>query len=79
MSTRNVTLALPEELVRRAKVVAAARDTSISALVAEYLESLTADPDYDLLWRHERELMAAGLPMQVGPVTWSREDVHARG
>lgn len=78
MTTRNVTLALPEDLVRRAKVLAAERDTSISALVTDYLESLTRDADYDLLWRHERALMAEGLPMRVGPVTWSREDVHAR-
>jgi hypothetical protein len=34
VSTRNITLTLPAELVRRAKVIAATRDTSVSGLVA---------------------------------------------
>ena len=75
---RNVTLTLPSELVRRAKIAAAARDTSLSALIAEYLERLTGDDDYDDVWRHERSLMQRGLPMVVGEVTWSRDDVHER-
>lgn len=75
---RNLTLTLPTELVRRAKVVAAERDTSISALVAAYLERLTHDDDYDDLWRRERDVMEAGLPMRVGDVTWTRDEVHDR-
>jgi hypothetical protein len=79
MSTRNLTLTLPEELVRRARIVAAARDTSISALVAEYLEELAQqEDDYELVWAEEQRLMREGLPMRVGDVTWSRADVHER-
>lgn len=78
MSSRNLTLTLPSDLVRRAKVVAAQRDTSVSAMVAEYLERLTRDDDYDDLWRQERRVMEAGLPMSVGEVTWSRDETHAR-
>ena len=40
MANRNITLSLPEELVRKAKVIAAERDTSVSALVAELVEHL---------------------------------------
>jgi hypothetical protein len=75
---RNLTLTLPVELVRRAKIVAAQRDTSISALVAEFLEGLTTGDDYDEVWRRERDMMQQGLPMSVGSVTWTRDDVHAR-
>lgn len=75
---RNLTLTLPSDLVRRARIVAAARDTSISALVAEYLEQLTREDDYDDLWRREQALMAQGLAMRVGDVTWTRDDVHDR-
>ncbi len=79
MSSRNITLSLPADLVRRAKVIAATRDTSVSALVADYLSSLTEDEDdYERLWRDERQLMAQGLPMRVGKLTWSRDDVHER-
>ncbi|MGH3985322.1 MAG: DUF6364 family protein [Pseudonocardiaceae bacterium] len=79
MSTRNITLTLPSELVRRAKVVAATRDTSVSALVAEFLQSLTEhEDDYRQVWEQEQRLMSEGLSMSVGSITWSRADAHER-
>lgn len=79
MDTRNITLALPEDLVRRAKVLAAQRDTSVSALVTELLTQLTDDaPRFDLAWAHEEILMDEGIGLRVGEITWSREDVHQR-
>lgn len=79
MAPRNITLALPSELVRRARIIAAARETSVSALVAEYLESLARQADdYEPLWQEEQRLMAEGLPMRVGRVGWSRADSHER-
>lgn len=78
MSTRNITLSLPVELVRRAKVIAAMRDTSVSALVADYLTSLAQADDYERVWRDEQQLMAQGLPMRIGDIAWSRSDVHER-
>lgn len=76
--SRNLTLTRLSDLVRRAKIAAAARGTSLSALIAEYLERLTRDDDYDEVWQRERALMEQGLPMSVGKVTWSRDDVHER-
>lgn len=79
MSNRNITLTLPAELIRQAKVVAALRDTSVSALVAELLRSVTEkDDDYTQQWHKEMQLMKKGLPMRVGRVTWSRSDSHER-
>jgi post-segregation antitoxin (ccd killing protein) len=79
MAVRNITLTLPDDLVRRAKVVAAMRDTSVSALVAEYFEALTRqEDDYDQVWREERRLMADGLSMRVGEISWSRASAHER-
>ncbi|MDQ3152192.1 MAG: BrnA antitoxin family protein [Actinomycetota bacterium] len=79
MTSRNITLTLPAELVRRVKVIAATRDTSVSALVADYLRSLAQrDDDYERVWQEEQRLMSAGLPMRIGAVTWSRDDVHGR-
>ena len=40
MGTRNITLSLPEEVLREAKVVAARRGTSVSALLAGALYEL---------------------------------------
>lgn len=78
MGSRNITLALPDELVRRAKVVAAERETSVSALVATLLAELVGDAeDYDRVWAEEEAAMTTG-PLVVGEVTWTRDDLHAR-
>lgn len=45
MKTRNVTLALPDDLVRKVKVIAAQRDTSISAILAAQLQRLADDEE----------------------------------
>lgn len=79
MSVRNLTLTLPVDLVRRAKVIAAQRDTSVSALVADYLRALAdQDDDYDRAWHQELQVMSEGLDMRVGEVTWSRAGAHER-
>lgn len=79
MATRNITLSLPEELVRRAKVLAAQRDTSVSALVGELLSQLTGTtPNFDLAWAEEEVLMEEGIGLKVGEITWSRDELHER-
>ncbi len=46
---QNVTIRLDRETVRKAKILAARRDTSISGLVAAQIETLVdADEAYDL-------------------------------
>ena len=77
-TTRNITLALPADLIRRAKVYAAAHDTSISALVAEVLANrVELEDDYDEAWAREFELMRGGL-YRIADVTWARDDLHDR-
>jgi hypothetical protein len=79
MATRNITLSMPEELVRRAKVLAAQRDTSVSGLVARLLEQLVGDVrDYDDVAAQERRVMQEGIGLRVGEITWSRDEVHER-
>jgi hypothetical protein len=79
MATRNITLSMPEELVRRAKILAAQRDTSVSGLVARLLEQLVGDVrDYDDVAAQERRVMQEGIGLRVGETTWSRDEVHER-
>lgn len=78
MSARNLTISLPDELVRQAKIVAAQRDTSVSALVRDLLvREIGAPDDYDTMWQREERAMRAGL-LSVGTRTWSRDELHAR-
>ncbi|MDR0848266.1 MAG: DUF6364 family protein [Propionibacteriaceae bacterium] len=77
--TRNITLTMPDEVVRQAKVVAAQRDISVSALVTELLTAVTGETqDYDHAWEREAQLMQQGIGMRMGDITWTREDTHAR-
>jgi hypothetical protein len=79
VQTRNVTLSLPQDLLRTAKVIAAQRDTSLSALVGELLDEFVRDESgYEELWTQEEALMRKGLHMRIGEITWSRDDVHQR-
>lgn len=79
MTSRNITLTMSEELIRRAKVLAAQRDTSVSALVGQLLEQLVGEvPDYAAAWAQEESLMHTGVGLRVGEITWTREDLHER-
>lgn len=76
---RNVTLALPEELLKRARVLAAQRDTSLTSLVEEYLARLLErENDYDRVWDAEIAAMKEDSDMRVGEITWTRDDLHDR-
>jgi hypothetical protein len=71
-------LSLPDELVRKAKVLAAQRDTSVSALVGGLLEQVVGQvEDYDEMWAAEEAAMEAGL-LKVGEITWTRDQLHER-
>jgi hypothetical protein len=61
MSTQNLTLKLPIETVRKAKVVAAERGTSISALVGDKIDELIGeDAEYQAARRRALEWLKQG-------------------
>lgn len=78
MATKNSTLSLPEELVRRVKVEAARHVTSVSALVGGLIESAVGRVDDDAeVWAREADVMASGI-MRMGSIDWDRDEVHDR-
>lgn len=79
MPTRNITLSVPDDLVRQVKVLAAQRDTSVSAIVTELLTDLVGSgTSYDQVWSAEEAVMAAGTEMRLGAITWDRDELHRR-
>lgn len=77
MVKRNLTLQLDEDVIRRAKVLAAKRGTSVSGLVARELEDLVArDARYEEAWHRAAEIMAGSVPR--GGRTWRRDELHER-
>ena len=77
MATRNVTLTMPEEVFRQAKIYAAGHDTSVYALVAELLTGLISqsEADYARLWADELEFIRQS-PMRIGDRMPTREEAH---
>ncbi|MBV9183514.1 MAG: CopG family transcriptional regulator [Acidobacteria bacterium] len=77
---RNITLSLPCDLLKRIKVFAAGRDTSISALMIEALARLV-DEDRRFSAARRRALAALRAAPSLGTGGrrgWSRDELHER-
>jgi hypothetical protein len=77
----NVTLSLDDELVREARKIAAERDTTLTAMIREYLERLAEENLAGGRKRRERAALERSferLQFRVGKRTWNRADLHAR-
>lgn len=76
MAKSNLTIQLDEEVIRRARVVAAKRGTSLSALVARQLTELAAhDERYEAAQRRAMELL--DRPSRRSARDWTRDDIYA--
>jgi hypothetical protein len=80
MERQNVTLSLPKETLRKAKILAAERQTSLSALLTETLEKIVAKSDrYEIAKQRQLALMERGFDFGLDETkTWTRDDLHER-
>jgi hypothetical protein len=80
MSTQNVTLALPKDLLKEARLVAVERGTSLSGLLAEYLERAVRDDErYQRARRRIRQRLRRGFPLGTqGSKLPARVHLHER-
>jgi predicted DNA-binding protein len=61
VDTQNLTIKLPVDTIRRAKIIAAERGTSISALVAEKIEeAIGEDAEYQVARRRAVQWLEQG-------------------
>ncbi len=75
---KNITVSVPEEVYRRARIRAAERDTSVSALVRGFLESMgEAEDGFDRRKRLQAEVLASIGLFRAGD-RLSRDQVHDR-
>ena len=76
---RNLTLSVPDDVYRRARVKAAEQGRSVSSLVAEFLATLDkADEEFERLVSQEEEVLAEIDDFRAGD-RLSRDEVHERG
>jgi hypothetical protein len=78
--TRNVTLALSRPLLRKVKLLAVERDTSISGLLTNFLEEIVKKHgDYERARRKAiRDLRRPPDLATGGRASWKRGDLHRR-
>jgi predicted transcriptional regulator len=75
---QNVTVSLPVQTIRKAKVLAAKRDTSISKLLAEQIETLVdRNEAYEQAKRSALARLEKGYHMG-GKITATRAELHER-
>jgi hypothetical protein len=75
----NVTVSIPEGLLREARHEAVDRGLSLSRYLAELLEErLEARRRYRQAWQEQRALMERGPLRDAREVTWTREELHER-
>jgi len=80
VSNQNITLSLPEEDLRAARVLAASRGTSVSQLLARMLRELV-ERETGYARARDRSLARLREPTALGAsgrVDWSRDSVHER-
>jgi hypothetical protein len=75
---RNITVAVPDEVYRRARIAAAERNTSVSAMVAEFLGGLAPEGDvFDRLLAQQEEVLA-GIRRFRASDRLGRDELHGR-
>lgn len=75
---QNVTISLSREVLKKAKILAAKRDTSISGLLAEEIELLVGQEEaYERAERDALGLLERGFHLG-GVRRVSREELHER-
>ena len=77
MTRANLTLQLDTEVIRRARIVAAKRGTSISALAATQLTELVNEDERAEQARERAEAILR-KPVSRGGRSWTREELHDR-
>lgn len=82
---KNITVSLEEELYRRSRIAAAEADTTVTALVREFLTLLTQSPSSESSRRDRQdevlaviETIRARHPAFQTDELLSRDELHAR-
>jgi plasmid stability protein len=75
---KNITVSVPDDVYRAARIRAAERGTSVSALVGEYLRSLSdAEAEFSRLEAQQRQVQAEIDTFRAGD-RLGRDEIHDR-
>jgi hypothetical protein len=80
MTNQNITLSLPEEDLREARILAARRGTSVSQMLARMLREVV-EQESGYARARDRSLARLDQGMDLGTnghIGWSRDSIHER-
>jgi hypothetical protein len=78
MTKQNLTVSLPQQTIRKAKILAARRGSSISGLLAEQIEILVGEEEaYERAERQATALLDQGFHLG-GVIRATRDEWHER-
>lgn len=77
---QNITLSLPRRLLRRLKIVAARRETSVSGLITGLIEDIVSREDeYEEARKSAATRLKRGWDLGTGGrASWTRDELHER-
>jgi len=79
-SIQNVTLAIPKDILRKAKILAVQKNTSLSGLLTQTLADLVAHQEaYEQARQRNLAFLESSFDLGThGKITWKRDEVHER-
>jgi hypothetical protein len=75
---KNVTLAMNEDDLAAARRYAAERNTTLNRLIRDYVHQIAVSEDRLRQARQKIRQLSRESTGKVGPITWNRDDLHAR-
>ena len=75
---KNITLGIDEEVLAAVRRHAAEHNSSVNALVREYLTNLAAHHDRGRKARSKLRQLSRQSTLRLGRKTWTREDLYER-
>ena len=75
---QNITLSIEKELIKKAKLMAAKKETSVTKLLTEQLSKMVSEDDqYDLSKKRALAILRKGFHLG-GRIISKREELHER-
>ena len=76
---KNITIAIDDRLAREARILAAKKDTSVSGLLADFLESIVENENRrETAKNHFFDLAKTGYDLNYSQRTFDRNALHER-
>jgi len=75
---KNITLAVEEDVLEAVRIIAAEQNTTVNAMVRAELKRIADAQGRVAEARRRIRELAASSKAEMGPVTWSRDDLHER-